>query len=512
MVQLRQHRGELCLVKWGRVDTPAGIIDRGLVNDPIKLGEAISSLFSQLGVRKPGVAAAVSGQQIFLRHLTLPLMPHREMVQAIKYQLQGLLRIPSAEIRYDFIRSDLNTQPSEDGLIEVTVVATRRSVIEGLKESIVRAGAIPLVLGIEPLAIYRLLQSKEPVPAAPSRVLLVSIGRTITQLSIFEQGVLRFNRTLMLNAATDQESVDFQNVVREVSTEVWRTLEYYQLEYPEAQVERILLTGEATRFGGFSAVLGQVDIPIIKLDPLARIRFEKSVTEAEAEELRTSYGVALGLAASVIDAPAGYINRLTHGKRIPSFRRISWPGRLDRHLCANQINLFREDNLPDSSKKNLILIGALSLLLAFSLPGYLCYSLSQKVQEQESRYQELRDILIAKGLLVSQGANRDLFASTAWEKELQLSQWQIDRDQWSKTLSEIYKTIPVGCYLKEIRQYETGVRLIGQARSYPDLAQFIAAIEELEMFTEVDLINSKYDSLAKEVPFELQCNRFSKNY
>ena len=350
MVQLERRRGEIFLLKWGKKDIPANVINRGIVDNPVQLGQLISCLFKNNGVENPGVVAAVPCQQVFIRHLYLPPMPDEEISEAIRYQVQSLLPIPAGEAVMDYMIPRRTRKCSEKKYIEALVVAARRPVVEALQAGIKGAGAVLQTLEIEPLALYRMslfsLNQKSALPnrrrwlstslisilkklrssiiaeygldkydfrkmnqkifigtdfipqklrkATDSRsgVLLINANQSMVKFSLFEGEILRFNRNVQLST----ENVLANGITKELSAEAWRSLEYYQLEYPYSQVERILLTGDGIRKADLTVLAEQLAIPTVRLDPLMGIKVDQSVSREELEEIRLGYGVALGLA------------------------------------------------------------------------------------------------------------------------------------------------------------------------------------------------------------------------
>jgi Tfp pilus assembly PilM family ATPase len=120
----------------------------------------------------------------------------------------------------------------------------------------------------------------------------------MVQLSIFHGEILRFNRTVKL--AKEIYANLSEVITKEISAEVRRFLEYYQLEYPNGRVEGILFAGEGTRSVNravFAEYLAEyLAVPTKWLDALAVVNVKDSMPFHEVEEIRIGYGVAIGLA------------------------------------------------------------------------------------------------------------------------------------------------------------------------------------------------------------------------
>ena len=338
IVQLNRRWGKAALSQWGKKTVSSKVVSRGVVEDPTRLSELLQGLFQSKGLEKPRVVAAVSSQQVFIRHLILPPMPAREIRAAIGYQVQGgLLPIPPEEAVLDFMVAGFDRRLSARRSIEVLLVAVRRLVVERLQTSLSGAGAVLQALELEPLALYRTIlaprslvslsqvkpvgadrsfgQPKNRIPflnnpelkpaasfgppltaAAEPSVLLINVELGLVKFNLFRGGLLRFNRTVSLNRQTD-----FANptaLTNAIAAEAWRTLDYYQIEYPNSRVGKVLFTGDGINSPETiaAALADQIAIPTEPLDPLGGIRVDQSANPKDLAEIQQGYGVALGLA------------------------------------------------------------------------------------------------------------------------------------------------------------------------------------------------------------------------
>jgi type IV pilus assembly protein PilM len=338
IIQLNRRWGKAALSQWGKKTIPARVVSRGVVEDHARLSELLYSLFQSLGLERPKVVAAVSSQQVFIRHLSLPPMPAREIRSAIGYQVRGgLLPIPPEEAVLDFMVAGLDRRLSSRKSIEVLIVAVRRLVVERLQTSLCEAGAVLQALELEPLALHRTISMLRPALStgqvksvgsersfsrpriripflvkpelkptvslgppltaeAESSVLLINVEPGLVKFSLFGGELLRFNRTVSLNQQTDWASTTA--LANAIAAEAWRTIDYYQIEYPRSRVEKVLFTGDGiSQTEKIAAALAdQIVIPVEPLDPLRGIWVDQSATPEELAEIQKGYGVALGLA------------------------------------------------------------------------------------------------------------------------------------------------------------------------------------------------------------------------
>ena len=132
------------------------------------------------------IVAAIPNQQATVRNLTLPLMSTRDVFRAARYHFLSVLPLPLEET----IVQVSGIRPTAVDELEVTIVAVRRSQVEELVTAIRLAELEPMIVEIRSLAACRVLDVDE-LPQV-----LVDIGRQAIHLSFFENGHLRFTRTL----------------------------------------------------------------------------------------------------------------------------------------------------------------------------------------------------------------------------------------------------------------------------------------------------------------------------
>lgn len=300
MVQIKRQRAELVLWRWGKVTIPVNVVEGGLVLDSEQLAKAMGQLFSSVGVKNPGIMAAIPGQQVVIRHLKLPMMPWKELKNAVHFHALSFLPLSPEETVVDFIPllgdREFTFSPGKHQSMEVLTVATRRSVVQGWAESFIRAGGTPLALEIEPLALSRTLQTSRLRHKEPSNYLLANLNAQLAQISIFKEGILRYNRVLTISAEIwNPASGGGSAFSNRTATEIWKLVEYYQMENPNEPIEQVYLTGEGMQQLITDQLTRRLNIPVQQLDPLAGLKIPFATPE-DLEELRTSYGVALGLA------------------------------------------------------------------------------------------------------------------------------------------------------------------------------------------------------------------------
>jgi type IV pilus assembly protein PilM len=311
LVRVRKSSGGLQIIKWGSRLTPPGMVDAGVIYDPERLGEVIGGLVKEMDLHGRNVVAAVSGPQVYTRALIMPRMKLDELKEAVKYEATTFLPIAVEEAAMDVF--PLREFEDEDGKkLEVFFVAVRRQQVEYL-QAICRIASLKLgIVEIEALALNRALNHG----SENHTVAFLNIGATRSYFSVFEDNLLVFNRNLAFGCSAFYQGTDFDleiaddgldNVeitpggqrdylVRDIVSEVARSVEYYNMQNPNP-LDKIILCGGGSRLQGMEqAIATGINCPVEIGNPFTHFIKPAGLNEKSQRELRHDFAVALGLA------------------------------------------------------------------------------------------------------------------------------------------------------------------------------------------------------------------------
>lgn len=312
LVQLRKTRTGYSLGIFGSIPTPPGTVDSGFIHDPARLGECLGELVSDLKLNKKAVVSAVSGPQVYTRTLVMPRMKPAEQRAAIRYEATTFLPIPVDDAAIDI--SPLRFFEDESGkMVDLFFVAVRKQQVDNLSQACKIAGLELAAVEIEPLALHRLLKGDGDGVQA-----FVNIGASRSTFFVFHGEALKYYRHLAFGCAPfmfgpsmdrqgsvsglDQvvlgDSEDHQYLLRDIISELTRSLEYYQMQ-SEHEIKKLLLCGGGTNIQGLDRALSEaINISVINADTLNMIELPLTISEdVTKQQLRNDFAVALGLAA-----------------------------------------------------------------------------------------------------------------------------------------------------------------------------------------------------------------------
>ncbi|MGE5675483.1 MAG: type IV pilus biogenesis protein PilM, partial [Mycobacterium leprae] len=225
----------------GKVPTPPGSVEGGLVQDPVAVGKAIRQAVKAAGIKARKAAIAVHPQVAFLRTLSFPVMPAAEVRGVI--ELQPERYIPNAggeETQFDFA---ILPHPPEAAQMSVVVAAAPRRVVADLMKACRVAGLTPVSVDMEPLALQRaVLAAQRDMP--DDTVAVVDLGEGQAKISLFDQNVPVVSRVLAVGAgagpAATGEAVG--EATEDLFLDIRRSLEY-GLSQSNRRLSRLFVTG-----------------------------------------------------------------------------------------------------------------------------------------------------------------------------------------------------------------------------------------------------------------------------
>lgn len=247
------------------------------------------------------VVAAVSGDNVMVRNLILPVMPDSELMEAVRFEAEAIFPVTARDAAVDCLKYGI---VSDKGIRkqEVLVVAVRNEAIKKLQAAGKTAGIEPDTIDIEPLALQRAVSRLNPgIVPVQSDYAIVHIGFTSTNISIFRDDCLFFTRSLNTG---EQKLIASLDKIDELVTDIGRSLQYYAAEHRGQEVVKILVTGEGARLEGLNSDMSErLNIPVEVFDPTEYLNINPKI-EHTTQEIRaagTALAQVVGLALSEVD-------------------------------------------------------------------------------------------------------------------------------------------------------------------------------------------------------------------
>lgn len=179
--QLERSGRYFKLVAYGERDIPSGVVESGKVKDAKKLSDVLREALIEKGPKGLSryVVASIPDEEVFLKMITMPNVPDKEIDSSILVEAERNIPIPSDNMYLD--HESLGFHPERKHL-DILLSASRKDSIDTYIEAINNAGLKPLAMEPEVAAISRSAikggETKKPV-------IILEVGANRTRLIVF---------------------------------------------------------------------------------------------------------------------------------------------------------------------------------------------------------------------------------------------------------------------------------------------------------------------------------------
>lgn len=270
LVELRGGQGAKSLVKYAYVPIDGSIALSESKTDQQKLIQTIGQLVKQAGVSSKDVAVGIPSSRVFTTVADVDRLPANELAKAIKYQADALIPTPIAESKVDWAL--IGDSPTDKTKQEILLSSVPNKFIEERLDILESIGLNVIAFEPDNLAMARALA--DPNNAAQ---LILDVGRRSSDLVILLNGVPHLTRSVptgveaFVRAAAQNLNIDEKQaeqfvfkfglskdklegqVVQAISstvdlltTEIEKSIKFFQTRYPQNKIERIIATGGAS--------------------------------------------------------------------------------------------------------------------------------------------------------------------------------------------------------------------------------------------------------------------------
>ncbi len=304
---------------------PDSIVDGAIIDGGV-VAEAIRRLFTGLGIKTKDVAASLSGNAVIVKKITLPVMTESELAESIYWEAEQYIPFDIQDVNLDYQILDRGTEGGK-GTMDVLLVAAKKEKIADYTGVIAQAGRSAVVVDVDAFALQNAYEVNYGIePGAV--VVLLNAGASATNINILNGDQSVFTRDISLggNAYTEAlqkelnlpfdladqlkrgiavDGVTFDDarpVLRAVSEnvmlEIQKTFDFFKATASSDRIDRIMLSGGASRAEGFNEMLSdRFEAPIEALDPFKRVTFDTKKFQVEsAADVSPTAAVAVGLA------------------------------------------------------------------------------------------------------------------------------------------------------------------------------------------------------------------------
>jgi len=302
--------------------SPEAIVD-GAIMDAGLVIEAIQKALTARKVKGADVAIALSGHSVIIKKISIPATSEEELAEVIPWEAEQYIPfdVEDVNLAYQVLKGG-----GGDGNMDVLLVAAKKDKIHDYTSVVTQAGRNPVLVDVDVFALQNCYEMNYDADPGEG-VALVNVGASTTNVAVLKGSTSIFWRDISvggnhyndalrkeLNVTFEQaealkrgESVDGVDGSRVPSIlsavndfiggEVQKTLDFFKNTTPGESIDRIYVSGGASRIPSLIESLGErFGIPVERMDPFRRVTIGKDVPSDTVDELSSCAAVAVGLA------------------------------------------------------------------------------------------------------------------------------------------------------------------------------------------------------------------------
>jgi type IV pilus assembly protein PilM len=280
LVELRGSGSTKTLVKYAYVPLDSKLAQSDSKADQQKLAQIIENLVAEAKLSTKNVAVGLPSSRVFTTVTDMDRLPENEIGKALMYQADSLIPTPPAESKIDWAL--LGDSPADKAKVEILLTSVPNNFIEQRLDLIESVGLNVIAFEPDNLALPRAI-----VPAGTLQPqLVIDMGNLSTDLVITMGEAPRLTRSIptgleaVVRSAQQNLNIDdkqaqqfvykfgvskdklegqvYQAIIGTLDIlvgEIDKSIKFFQARYPDAKLERMIVTGGASIIPDFPLYL-----------------------------------------------------------------------------------------------------------------------------------------------------------------------------------------------------------------------------------------------------------------
>jgi type IV pilus assembly protein PilM len=305
---------------------PDSIVD-GAIIDGAAVADAIRRLFENKAFKTKEVAASLSGNAVIVKKISLPVMTEAELSESIYWEAEQYIPFDIQDVNIDYQILDPGTGPDSKGTMDVLLVAAKKEKIADYTGVIAQAGRVPVVVDVDAFALQNAYEANYGLDPEAVTVLLnagasaininilcgdqsvftrdISVGGNAYTEAVQKELNLPFESAEQLKKGEPVEGHTFeeaqpilQAMTESVLLEIQKTFDFFKASATSDRIDRVLLSGGASRVDGFQKALEDRFATVIEpFNPFQKVAFDPGkLGIANPDAVLPATAVAVGLA------------------------------------------------------------------------------------------------------------------------------------------------------------------------------------------------------------------------
>jgi type IV pilus assembly protein PilM len=321
---MEYKKSGLFLRSMGSAQLPEGAVEDGILQEAGAVASVIANLVRNLKIKGRKAAISISGYSVIVKKISLNAMSDKEMESHIHSEAEQYIPFDIEEVYLDF--QNLHTNTDENDRTDVMLVAAKKEVVDSYLEMMKKAG---LVTGIVDVDAFALENAYEDNFGLEETVALVDIGASKMNINIIYNGASILARDVAVGSRQLTELIQsqlgvsfseaeeikigsasvsgehaeeladiFSTTCRQWISEIKRALDFFYTNYPNQNINRIILSGGGSQVKDFhKLVQKQTEILTEIFNPFSNISMSDKIDPEYAAYIAPEMAISVGLAS-----------------------------------------------------------------------------------------------------------------------------------------------------------------------------------------------------------------------
>ncbi|MEK7094464.1 MAG: hypothetical protein AAB903_03955, partial [Patescibacteria group bacterium] len=222
---------------------PLGVIEDGVVKDPVRFKESILSLkklaAERYGKRKIPVVVSLVSSQIYTQAFPLPVVQEGETEKVIALNLKMIspLNFDDVYVGWQYVKKE-----SSAGRFEILGAFLKRPVVLGIESALEGGGFRPLALEPRSLSLARLIRNLGMGAVGGKPAAVLSVSEEGLNFLVVKEGQMYFEYTeLWKNLYDPGKYISLDEFKAAIKRSVQQLINFYSQRWPEPLGEFLII-------------------------------------------------------------------------------------------------------------------------------------------------------------------------------------------------------------------------------------------------------------------------------
>lgn len=306
---------------------PETIVDGALMNASV-VTDAVVEILRRNKIRQKDTAMSVSGNTVIIKKITLPLMTQEELEESIQWEAEQYIPF---DIRDVYIGFEVLAPRTDQGQMDVVLVAAKREMINDYTSVAHDAGLDPLVVDVDAFCLQNAYEVNYGFHQGET-VVLLDIGSSVVTMNVVTDGITMFTRDLSMGGSDLTEEIQKQlNITyqeaelykmggspgmqsdevlphevekiigekaEDMAAEIQRSIDFYAATAASSTIDKIVVSGGTAAIPSLVRIIARTSgVPAELANPFRNVAYdERQFPPERIQKLAPIAAVSVGLA------------------------------------------------------------------------------------------------------------------------------------------------------------------------------------------------------------------------